>query len=349
LFPTLKNQEQIMTDTRTELKAWHDQVIEPILDPDREIIDSHHHLWDHPGGSPYLLDDLWADTSSGHNIVKTVFLECGSHYRQDGSEHLKPVGETEFVRAIAAQTRKATSHGHPEIAGIIGHADLRLVDVLEEVLDAHLEAGRGLFRGIRVALARAPADLPFDLPGSAPEGLAEDSDFRRGVNYLGSRGLTWESWHFHPQNREFAALARACPNTQMVLDHFGTPVMVGPYEARREEIFASWKADIAEIAKCENVAAKIGGLSTPVSGWGWVNRELPPTSDEFCELQKPFYLHAIECFGPDRCMFESNFPVDKTSLSYQVYWNGVKKIVADFSEDEKTAMFSGTATRVYRL
>jgi len=338
-----------MTDTRAELKAWLDQVVESIIDPDRAIVDAHHHLWDRPGASPYMLEDLWADTSSGHNIVKTVFLECGSHYRDEGPEHLKPVGETDFVREIAEETALTSSRGHPEITAIIAYADLTLGDLLDEVLDAHVDAGKGRFRGIRVALAAPPKDLPFPVPGGAPKGLSEDPDFISGVKRLGARDLTWESWHFHMQNREFAALARACPDTQMVLDHFGTPIFIGPYEAQREEIFESWKLDIAEIAMCENVTAKIGGLATPVSGFGWMGRALPPSSDEFAKVQNRFYRHTIECFGPDRCMFESNFPVDKMSLSYQVYWNGVKKIVADFSEDEKNAMFSGTAANVYKL
>jgi len=338
-----------MTDTREEMKAWHNQVIESIIDPDRKIIDAHHHLWDHPGESPYMLEDLWSDTSSGHNIIKTVFLECGSHYRKDRPDHLKPVGETDFVRQIAEQTARSTSRGHPEIAGIISYADLRLGSLLAEVLDAHEEAGRGRFRGIRAALAVAPDDMPFPMPSGAPKGLAEDPDFREGVKHLGKRGLTWESWHFHMQNQEFAAIARACPDTQMILDHLGTPIGIGPYEAQRDAIFENWKSDIAEIAKCENVAAKLGGLATPVSGFGWMGRAIPPSSDEFAIMQERFYNHAIEYFGPDRCMFESNFPVDKMSLSYQVYWNGVKKIVADYSEDEKNAMFYETAARIYSL
>lgn len=339
-----------MADTRAEQKAWLDQVIEPIIDPDREIIDPHHHLWERPGQSPYMLEDLWGDTSSGHNVIRTMFVECGSSYREDGPEHLRPVGETEFVVQVAQESTRRAAHGHPEIAGIVGRADLRLeADLLDELLDAHVEAGKGLFRGIRHALCCAPEGEPLMIPGRGPKGLAQDEAFRAGVKRLGARDMTYDTWHYHFQNREFAALAKACPETQMILDHFGTPIGVGSFADRREEVFADWRDSIAEVAGCQNVVAKVGGLAMPDNGFGWMGRAVPPTSDEFAQAQGRWYTHIIECFGPERCMFESNFPVDKMSLSYQVYWNGVKKIVADFSEDEKNAMFSGTAARVYRL
>lgn len=337
-----------MADTRAEMKAWLDQVIEPIFDETRAIIDPHHHLWERPGMSPYMLEDLWGDTSSGHNVVKTLFMECGSDYFSDGPEHLKPVGETVFVEKVAAASRKGASAGHPEIAGIVGHADLR-GDKLDDVLDAHVDAAKGLFRGIRHALACAPEGEPLMIPGGAPKGLSEDENFRRGVKRLGARDMTYDTWHYHFQNREFAALARACPDTQMIIDHFGTPIGVGSFADKRDEVFADWQSSIAEVAACDNVAAKVGGLAMPDNGFGWMGRDLPPTSDEFVEAQGRYYTHIIECFGPDRVMFESNFPVDKFSLSYQVYWNGVKKIVKGFSEDEKNAMCAGTAARIYKV
>jgi predicted TIM-barrel fold metal-dependent hydrolase len=169
------------------------------------------------------------------------------------------------------------------------------------------------------------------------------------MRVLGRLGYTYDTWHFHHQNAAFADLARAVPETTMILDHFGTPLGVGPYAGRREEIFVQWKLDVARIAKCPNVVARLGGLAMPDNGFGWFGRDKPPTSDEFAAAQSRYYLHMIECFTPERCMFESNFPVDKLSLSYPVLWNGLKKIVQDFSEDEKDAMFRGTATRIYRL
>lgn len=186
-------------------------------------------------------------------------------------------------------------------------------------------------------------------PAEWEKDLFQREDFRQGVRMLGSRGLTYESWHYHYQNKDYIQLAKAVPDTVIILDHFGTPLGVGSYMGKREEIFREWKKDMVELAKCDNVVAKLGGLAMPDNGFGWHLRELPPTSDEFVEAQRAYYLHTIECFGPDRCMFESNFPVDRLSISYHVLWNGFKKMVADFSESEKEAMFSGTASRVYSL
>ena len=328
--------------------AWLEQVEEEIVDPERRIVDPHHHLWDAPERGSYLLEDLWADTGSGHRIEKTVFVECGASYREDEPEHLWPVGETEFVAAIAAESATGAP-ASATIAGIVAHADLTRGDGVEEVLRAHEEAGRGLFRGIRHAGARDPHPENLRIAGRAPEGLYADPGFREGMRVLGRLGLSYDTWHYHHQNAAFANLARAVPETTMVLDHFGTPLGVGRYRERREEIFAAWKTDIAEIARCFNVVAKLGGLAMPDNGFGWSERSIPPTSDEFVEAQRRYYLHTIECFGPERCMMESNFPVDKLSLSYPVLWNGLKKIVANFSEDEKDAMFYRTAARVYRL
>jgi len=332
----------------SEQQRWLDLVREEIVEPERPIVDPHHHLWKAGRLDPYLLTDLWADTGSGHAVVKTVFVECHAEYREDGPEHLRPVGESAFVAEVAEESAAGPA-GAAEIAGIVGHADLRLGARLDGVLDAHEEAGRGRFRGVRHAGARDPEPEALLIAGQAPEGLYADADFRAGVKRLGERGYTYDTWHYHHQNRDFAALARAVPATVLVLDHFGTPLGVGRYANRREEIFAQWKEDVAEIARCPNVVAKLGGLAMPDNGFGWMGREKPPTSDEFADAQRRYYLHMIECFGPERCMFESNFPVDKLSLSYPVLWNGLKKIVQDFSEDEKTAMFSGTASRVYRI
>ena len=332
-----------------DLDAWHAQVREEIIDPDRRIVDPHHHLWrGGPGRPAYLLDELWADTDSGHQIEKTVFLECGAEYRTDGAEAFRPVGETEFVVQQAAQSTRGADQ-QAKIAAIVAHADLRLGDELDEVLSRHEDAGAGLFRGIRHAGARDEDPSALLIPGGAPAGLYADASFRRGVGRLGQRGYTYDTWHYHHQNADFAKLARAVPDTLMVLDHFGTPLGVGRFAGRRSEIFEQWKKDVADLATCPNVVAKLGGMAMPDNGFGWTGRELPPTSDEFVAEQAPYYLHMIECFTPQRCMFESNFPVDRLSIGYPILWNGFKKIVRDFSEEEQDSMFRGAATRVYRL
>lgn len=324
-------------------QAWLDLVAEDVVDPDQRIVDPHHHLWPVGGMLPYGLADLTTDAGSGHLVERTVFIECRSAYRTDGPDHLRPLGETEFVAT------EALGDPHRLIGGIVAHTDLTDADHLDDVLDLHTELGAGLFRGIRDAGARDPHPEALTIPGPAPEGLFADPAFRSGVARLGVRGLTYDSWHYHHQNADFAALARAVPDTLMVLDHFGTPLGVGVYADQREEIFEAWKVDTAEIAKCDNVVAKLGGLAMPDNGFGWHTAARPPTSDEFVAAQARYYLHTIECFGPERCMFESNFPVDRLSLSYRVLWNGLKKIAAPFSDSERDAMFHGTATRVYRL
>jgi L-fuconolactonase len=323
---------------------WLRLVDEEIVDPEQRIVDPHHHLWPLGGGLAYGLPELTADAvAAGHHVERTVFVECRASYRPDGPAHLAPVGETEFVAGVATRDPRKL------IGGIVAHADLRDAEHLDEVLDAHQEAGMGLFRGIRHAGSHAIEPEVLTIPGRAEAGLYADPAFRRGVAHLGERGLTYDTWHYHYQNRDFADLARAVPDTLLVLDHFGTPLGVGQFAGKRAEIFEQWKLDIAEIARCRNVVAKLGGLAMPDNGFGWNTAERPPTSDEFVAAQERYYLHTIECFGPDRCMFESNFPVDRFSLSYKVLWNALKKIAAPFSASERDAMFRGTATRVYRL
>ncbi len=322
---------------------WLDQVVEDVIDPAQPIVDPHHHLWPAGTGMAYGLAEFSGDATSGHAVRRSVFVECRASYRTEGPAQLASVGETEFVAEVATQDPNGL------ISAIVAHADLTDREHLDEALDAHLEAGQGLFRGIRHAGMHEPHPEGFMIPGSAPAGLYADPAFRAGVGRLGARALTYDTWHHHHQNRDFATFARAVPDTQMVLDHFGTPVGVGVYANQREEIFADWRTSIADIAKCENVVAKLGGLAMPDNGFGWHQADRPPTSDEFVAQQARYYLHTIDCFGPERCMFESNFPVDRMSLSYRVLWNALKKIAAPFSPAERDAMFFGTASRVYRL
>jgi predicted TIM-barrel fold metal-dependent hydrolase len=335
--------------------AWLESVVEDVIDPDAPIIDPHHHLWPAGGSMSYGLADLEADLDSGHHVVDTVFVECGAAYdRSTGDAHvhdvpgtprtsaMAPVGETAFVTGEAERSDRQV------MGGIVAHADLT-GPILDEVLDAHEAAARGRFRGIRHAGSCALHPDTLMIPGRAPAGLYADPAFRAGVERLGERGLSYDTWHYHHQNRDFLDLARNVASTTLVLDHFGTPLGVGPYASQREHIFEQWKVDIADIARCENVVAKIGGLAMPDNGFGWHTAERPPTSDEFIEAQGRYYLHTIEQFGPERCMFESNFPVDRLSLSYRTVWNAFKKLVADFSADERDAMLRGTAARVYRL
>jgi predicted TIM-barrel fold metal-dependent hydrolase len=326
---------------------WLGQVTEPILDPALPLCDPHHHLWDHPGHR-YLLDDLLADTGSGHNVVATVFVECLSMYRADGPPEMRPVGETEFVNGIAAMSASG-GHGPTRVAaGIVGFADLTLGDRVGAVLDAHMAASPR-FRGIRHAAGWDASDAVRSSHTNPPPGLLLDVAFRRGFAALAARGLTFDAWLYHPQLPELTDLAKAFPDTTIVLDHLGGPLGIGPYAGRRAEIFECWKGAIRALADCPNVVAKLGGLVMPINGFGFHKRDRPPTSMELVDATRDWYLYAIERFRVERSMFESNFPVDKASASYPVLWNSFKRIAASFTAAEKRALFHDTATRVYRL
>lgn len=339
-----------MSAPAAKWSEWLALVDEDVVDPDLPIVDTHVHLW--PSGGPYpagvderLLpygpEELSADVLGGHNIVRTVFVECGTAHRQSGPPHLAPVGETEFV-AEAART-----HPDARIGAIVPTADLRL-DELDEVLDAHEEAGQGLFRGIRHSIARA-ADPQGVYGFDAPSNLAADPAFRRGVSRLGARRLVYESWQFHYQASEFRDLARAVPETTMVLEHLCTPLGVADWSDRRDPVFVEWKRGIEQIASCPNVVAKLGGTVLPQLGLGWEHGDRPRTSDEYLEGQRIYYEHMLQSFGPGRCMFESNFSVDQYAVNYRTLWNAYKKLTRGFSPSERAEMFEGTATRVYQL
>lgn len=328
---------------------WLDQVKEDTIEPERPIVDPHHHLWNDKEAADYELDELWTDTSSGHNILGTVFIECSTNYRKDGPKALRPVGETEYVDAMAATAKHGSAPGQAPILAIVSHANLKLGTAVAGVFDAHRDAAQGLLRGIRHSVAYYPDPPAVERYTGRIKHLLTDKDFRQGFAQLGPAGLSFDAWLTHEQIPELTDIARAFPETTIIFDHFGGPMGIGPYAGRQAELFPQWKLDVAELATCDNVVAKLGGLAMPINGWGWDGRDLPATSDEIVVAHEAYYLHTIDCFGPQRCMFESNFPVDKLSVSYPVLWNAFKKIADRFNEDEKTAMFLGTAERVYKL
>lgn len=326
---------------------WLAQVAEEILEPSLKICDPHHHLWDLPDNR-YLLDELLADFDSGHEVVSTVFVECGAMYRAAGPPALRPVGETEFVNGVAAMSASGNYGAMRVCASIVGLADLTLGSAVGEVLDAHMAASRR-FAGIRHASAWDASDQIRNSHTRPTAGLLRDPAFRNGFAELGKRGLTFDAWLYHPQIADLTDLARTFPEQSIVLDHFGGPLGIGPYADKRDEVFSVWKDAIAELARCENVVAKLGGLVMPLNGFGFHKADRPATSLALCDATRPYYLHTIDVFGPSRCMFESNFPVDKASCSYAVLWNSFKRIAAGFSADEKAALFHDNAVRVYRV
>ena len=337
-----------MATEQNEGDAWLGRVVEPPLEPERAIIDPHHHLWDHPC-SRYMLDEILHDTATGHRVLATVFVECMSMYRADGPEPMRPVGETEFVNGIAAQSASGQYGDTRVAAGIVGFADLTLGAAVKPVLEAHIAAAPARFRGIRHAAGFDADPRIRNSHTNPPAELYKSARFREGFANLSKLGLSFEAWQYHPQMPEVIDLARAFPNTTIILNHFGGPLGIGPYEGHREEIFVRWKTDMAELAQCPNVVVKLGGINMPVNGFGWNKRPSPPTSDELVAATRGYYLHAIDKFGAQRCMFESNFPVDRVSCSYGVLWNSFKKISAGFTEDEKSWLFHRTAAQVYRV
>lgn len=340
--------------------------VEPIMDPELPIVDAHHHLWDlrpllpafpeprHPflealvDAAYYTFDELHAETHSGHNVVATVFVECGAFYDPSRGEQLKTVGEVEFVNGVAAQGASGLYGAYRPCAGIVGHADLSLGEGAGAVLDT-LQAASPRFAGIR---HQGPLDADDDVyPPAlmAPQGLYACGAFRAGFAQLAPRGLTFDAWVFEPQIGEVIDLARAFPEQTIVLDHCGGPLGLSTYANGREERFAIWRDAIRTLAACPNVVVKLGGLGMaqvqlpahgPAAGLG---------SEELAALWKPYLETCIEAFGPDRAMFESNYPVDRWGAGYPVLWNAFKRITAGASADEKTALFSGTATRIYGL
>lgn len=324
-------------------ERWLGEVNEEIIEPEPPIVDPHHHLWQWLG---YMVPELLRDLD-GHSVRATVFLETGAWYRHDGPEHLRCVGETEFVAAIAEQF--SAQRNQPRICqGIIGHADLMLGDAVEEVLQAHIAAGKGHFRGVR---SNAQFDAAVNwMPTQPPPHLLAEKQFRAGFARLEPNGLVCDAMQFQTQLPDLADLAHAFPGTTIIVNHCGGPLGVGPYANRRQEMFGQWKSSMLELAKCPNVHVKLGGLANPFfSGLSFRGRATAPSSQELADAFRPYIDTCIQAFGPNRCMFESNFPADKESCSYAILWNAFKRLASSYSQSEKEALFSRTAARVYRL
>ena len=331
---------------------WLALTVEETLEPDLPICDPHHHLWEFKTEHTqprYLLDEILEDLYAGHNVVSTVFIECGAMFKTDGPEAMRPIGETEFVRGIAAMSASGL-YGDASVAkGIIGTTDLKIGDIAADVLDAQIEAGGGRFKGIRLGMAWDKHDEIGNHRTNPPGDMVLRDDFRTGFKHLGPRNLSYEAWCYHPQIPDVTSLARAFPDTVIILDHFGGPIGIGPYAGKADEVYAEWKRSIDDLAACQNVRAKLGGINMDVNGFGWHEKLKPPTSQELLDATRPYYEYTIEKFGPDRCMFESNFPVDKLSCSYNVLYNSFKLLTAGFSADEKAKLYHDTAVKTYKL
>lgn len=331
---------------RPPLEDWLSTYAEPALCPEIPIVDAHHHLWDLDGWR-YLLPEFLNDINCGHDIRATVYVSSRSMHRAKGPEAFRPVGETEFANGIAAMSASGGDGSTQVCAGIVGYADLRLGEAVNDVLDAHLIAGGNRFRGVRHTIAH-DAEAALVRPGNPAEAdLMNDENFRRGFAVLVKRDLVFEAWLYHPQIDQFAEFAARFPNTRIILNHLGGPLGCGRYE--REEVFPIWANSMKRLAKCRNIWIKIGGLGMPINGFDLYNAEAPASSEELANIWRRYFDVAVEAFTPQHCLFESNFPVDKVSYSYGTFWNACKRLASDLSPSEKAALFWKTAADLYSL
>jgi len=321
---------------------------EQIVEPDLPVIDSHHHLWLLPEEGRYLVEEFAADLASGHKVLATVYVECNAMYRAQGPEAMRPVGEAEFVKGMAAMSESGLFGPTRICAGFVGAADFTLGAAVDEVLEALAVASGGRLRGIRGA-ASWDEDLTINtgVRPYAPQGLLLDSRFRQGVARLAARGLVYDAWQYHPQLPELCSLADAFPQMTTVVNHCGGLLGINAYAGA--DNFAGWKALVTEVARRPNTLMKLGGLSPRRCGFGFKQRATPASAREIAELWRPYVETCIELFGPERCMFESNFPPDHVAGNYRTVWNALKLTASNCSASEKQQMFSGTARRVYRL
>ena len=332
---------------------WLELTQEETLEPDLPICDPHHHFWDfRPERIPYqryLLHELAADINAGHNVRSTVFIEARAMYRAEGPEEMRPVGEVEFVQGLAAASATGLYGPGQAAAAIIGHANLNLGAAVEPALEALQAASPSRFRGIRHSVTWDPHPEVDNTAAHNMEGQLASANFRAGAQALSRMGLSLEGWLYFPQLPELADFAKAMPDLTIILNHIGGLLRVGPYGGREEEVMGIWKSGIAAVAACPNVVVKLGGIGMPRTGFDWHTRNRPIGSEELAEAMAPLMNYCIEQFGPSRCMFESNFPVDKVSYSHHILYNAFKRLSAGYSATERADMFHDTAARAYRI
>ena len=332
---------------------WLALTQEPALEAEIPICDPHHHFLDHRlteiPYQRYLLHELIADISSGHNVRSTVFIEDNSMYHADGPEEMRSVGEVEFVQGLAAASASGLYGPSRAAASIVGNADLNLGERVEPVLEALQAASPNRFRGIRHSVTWDLSPEISNASADATEGQLASNDFRAGARVLARMGLSFDGWLYFPQLPEMVDFAKAIPDLSIIVNHIGGLLRVGPYANRDDEVLAAWRSNIAALADCPNITMKLGGMGMTQNGFDWHTRAKPIGSEELAESMAPFMNYCIEQFGPDRCMFESNFPADKISFSYNVMYNAFKRLSKGYSVAERAAMFHDTAARVYRI
>ncbi len=330
-------------------RKLHEGRHEPILEADLPIVDAHHHLFVRPA-LRYLVDDYAQDVGSGHRIVASVYVETRAFARTDGAELLRPLGEVEFANGVGAMA-DAGAHGPCRMcAAIVGYADMLHGDAVAGLLDRAVAAAPDRFRGVRQPCLepRDPAAYRYS-PSPPPRGLLQSAQFRQAFRHLAPRQLSFDAAVMHHQLPDVAALADAFPDTAIVLDHLGIAEGLGRDAVGRAEVFGEWRTELRELGRRANVTCKIGGLGMPFWGLGLEDRTEPTGYLELADAWRPYIETAIEAFGADRCMASSNFPVDGRSCGFVPLWNALKHVLRGCSGADKSAIFHGTAARVYRM
>jgi len=297
-----------------------------------------------------MVEDYIDDAEAGHRIVATIYSETQAFIRRDGPEHLRPLGEVEFANGVGAVAASGVYGDIRVCSGIVGYADMRFGDRIAELLDKAMGIAPDRFRGVRQITMEHSSKAPFRfITLRPPAGVLEDPAFRQAFRHLAPRGLIFDAAVFNHQLHKIADLADAFPETTMTLNHMGVAMGLDVSAAGRAALFETWKGQLAEVARRPNIHCKVGGLGLPFWGFGFEKREDPIGYQELARTWRPYVETAIELFGADRCMMESDFPPDGRSAGFVPIWNALKHIVAGASPDEKAALFHQTAARVHRL
>lgn len=335
-----------------DLLDWHLRAERSkALEPDLPIVDCHHHLFGTPADRHfYQMEDLQGDLASGHHIIGTVYVEAyESGWHKTGPARMRPVGEVEMVAEVT-ETHQSDGERNCRIAaGIVGYADLELGSAVSDVLEAERVAAKGRLRGIRYRAAWDGGHIAGVHPSQPRPHLLADPRFREGVSCVASAGLSFDTWIYHTQIQELLDLADSCPDVTIVICHLASPIGIGEYGQSISQTFKEWSGGIVELARRPNLRMKLGGLGMPLFGFGFEDNVQPACAYHLLDTWRPYLETCIAAFGTKRCMFESNFPVDKQSCSYVELWNAYKLFTRDYSLHERADLFYRSACATYNL
>ena len=333
-------------------QEWLNQHIEDPISPNIPIIDPHHHLWD-VGFGRYYIEELLEDiNSSGHNILSTVYIMSSSNtkiYSKDGLEEFKPLTEIEFATSEGKRADLIPNNKVKVNASIVGSVDLTYGNKLQPVLEKAVNISEGRLKGIRMLLASHTDPRISSGAVKSDLGLMLHPNFIEGAKCIQNANLSLDFWIYHTQLNEMEKIARSLPDLTIILNHIGGPIHLGEYEGKQAATHREWRSAMMRLSRIPNINVKLGGLGMAVNGAKFHNNKFPPNSVQLSDVWKPWIYETIDMFGFDRCMFESNFPVDKGSCSYGALWNAFKILAKDMSDDEINKLFSKNAAKIYKI